>query len=147
MQANVRGACPQSDRPDRRAIFVGAEAYTEAGGTIIRDLFSEDRGGSYEDPALLGRLAIKKLEGIAADVRQAEGWKWTDVHIDFPHAHGMRRAYPHAVELSEEAAAAADAAQAEYNALTEQYDSAEESMPYAMPMMRTKSCAAVCSWC
>ncbi len=30
---------------DRRAIFVGSEAYTEAGGVILRDLFTEDRGG------------------------------------------------------------------------------------------------------
>jgi ParB family chromosome partitioning protein len=29
---------------DRRAVFVGAEAYTEAGGTTLRDLFTEDRG-------------------------------------------------------------------------------------------------------
>ena len=27
---------------ERRAIFVGADAYAEAGGTIIRDLFTED---------------------------------------------------------------------------------------------------------
>ena len=30
---------------DRRAIFVGLDAYTAAGGTVQRDLFSEDRGG------------------------------------------------------------------------------------------------------
>jgi ParB family chromosome partitioning protein len=58
---------------DRRAIFVGAQAYTEAGGNIIRDLFTEDRGGFYEDPALLDRLVIEKLEGIAAQVQEAEG--------------------------------------------------------------------------
>jgi ParB family chromosome partitioning protein len=40
---------------DRRAIFVGAEAYTEAGGTILRDFFTEDRGGYFEDVALRGR--------------------------------------------------------------------------------------------
>lgn len=111
---------------DRRAIFVGPEAYAEGGGTIIRDLFTEDQGGFYEDPALLDRLVIERLEGIAAEFRRTEGWKWASVYIDFPHAHGMRRAYPHAVELSEEDTAAAVAAQAEYDALTEQYDSAEE---------------------
>lgn len=111
---------------DRRAIFVGAEAYAEAGGVIIRDLFTEDRGGFYEDPALLDRLVIEKLERIAAEVQQLEGWKWISIHIEFPHAHGMRRAYPHTAELSAEDTAAAEAAQAEYDALTEQYDSAEE---------------------
>src|SRR5262249_42828518 len=68
---------------DRRAIFVRPEAYAEAGGIIIRDLFSEDRGGFYENPALLDRLVIEKLEGIAAEVRHTEGWKWSGVHIDF----------------------------------------------------------------
>jgi ParB family transcriptional regulator, chromosome partitioning protein len=110
---------------DRRAIFVGPEAYTEAGGVILRDLFTEDRGGFYEDAALLDRLAIEKLDGIAAEV-QAEGWKWASAHIDYPHAHGLRRNYPQPVELSAEGEAAREAAQTEYDALTEQYDSAEE---------------------
>jgi|GEM_PF-5140866 len=33
---------------------------------ILRDLFTEDRGGFYEDAALLDRLVIEKLEGIGA---------------------------------------------------------------------------------
>jgi len=61
---------------DRCAVFVGAQTYTEAGGNIIRDLFTEDRGGFYEDPALLNRLVIEKLERIAAEVQEAEGWKF-----------------------------------------------------------------------
>ena len=109
---------------DRRVIFVGPEAYAEAGGIILRDLFTEDRGGFYEDVALLDRLVIEQLERVAAEV-QAEGWKWTSVHIDHPHAHGLRRSYPQPVELSAEDEAAWDAAQVEYDALTEQYDSAE----------------------
>jgi ParB family chromosome partitioning protein len=110
---------------DRRAIFVGAEAYAESGGVIVRDLFTEDRGGFYEDAALLDRLVIEKLERIAAEV-QAEGWKWVSVHIDYPHAHCLRRAYPQPVELSEEDAAAYDAAQEEYDRLSSEYESAEE---------------------
>ncbi|MFZ5617654.1 MAG: ParB/RepB/Spo0J family partition protein [Pseudomonadota bacterium] len=110
---------------DRRAIFVGSEAYAEAGGVILRDLFTEDRGGFYEDAALLDRLVIEKLERIAAEV-QAEGWKWVSVNIDYPHAHGLRRAYPRPVELSEEDAAAYDAAQEEYDRLSSEYESAEE---------------------
>lgn len=109
---------------DRRAIFVGPEAYTEAGGVILRDLFTEDRGGFYEDTALLDRLVIEKLDGIATEI-QAEGWKWASVHIDYPHAHGLRRNYPQPVELSAEDEAAREAAQTEYDALTEQYDSAD----------------------
>lgn len=111
---------------DRRAIFVGADAYAEAGGTIIRDLFTEDRGGYFEDATLLDRLVIDKLEGIAALVQAAEGWKWASVHIDFPHAHGMRRSYPHPVDLSEEDAAAYGAAQQDYDRLSSEYEGYEE---------------------
>ncbi len=63
---------------------------------------TEDRGGFYEDAALLERLVIEKLEGIAAQVQEAEGWKWVSVHIDYPPAHGLPRTYPHPVKLSEE---------------------------------------------
>ncbi len=114
---------------DRCAVFVGAQAYTEAGGNIIRDLFTEDRGGFFEDPALLDRLAIEKLERIAAEVREAEGWKWTTAYLDFPHTHGMRRVYPHSVELSEEDAAAYDAAQDELERLTAEWEDADIDLP------------------
>jgi ParB family chromosome partitioning protein len=119
MQANVPAT-------DRRAIFIGAEAYTGAGGTIVRDLFTEDRGGFYEDVALLDRLVIEKLENIAAQVQEAEGWKWVSVHIDYPHAHGLRRTYAHAVELSEEDQAAVAAVQEEYDRLSSEYENADE---------------------
>jgi len=111
---------------DRRAIFVGADAYAEAGGTIIRDLFTEDRGGYFEDAALLDRLVIDKLEGIAGRVQAAEGWKWASVHIDFPHAHGMRRSYPHPVDLSADDDAAFGAAQEDYDRLSSEYEGYEE---------------------
>lgn len=114
---------------DRRAIFVGAEAYTEADGNIIRDLFTEDRGGFYEDAALLDRLVIEKLERIATEVQEAEGWKWAQVHIDYPHAHGMRRTYPHAVELSEEDATAYDAAQEEMERLSAEWEDVNDDLP------------------
>lgn len=111
---------------DRRAIFIGAETYMEAGGAILRDLFTEDRGGFYEDAALLDRLVIEKLQGISETVRQAEGWKWADVHIDFPHANGLRRTYPQPVNLSDEDQAAFATASDEFNRLTEEWNSAEE---------------------
>jgi ParB family chromosome partitioning protein len=111
---------------DRRAVFVGAEAYTEAGGTILRDLFTEDRGGYFEDVALVDLLVIAKLGRAADALREAEGWKGTQPHLDFPHAHGLRRTYPQPVELSVEDQAALDAAQAEFNSLTQQHETAEE---------------------
>ncbi len=74
---------------------------------------------------MLDRLVIEKLDGIAAEV-QAEGWKWASAHVDYPHAHGLRRNYSQPVELSAEDQAAREAAQAEYDALTEQHDSTDE---------------------
>lgn len=111
---------------DRRAIFVGAEAYTEVGGTILRDLFTEDRGGYFEDVALLDLLVMAKLGREATALQEAEGWKWTQVHLDYPHSHGLRRTYPQPVDLSAEDQTALDAAQAEFDSLTEQYESADE---------------------
>jgi ParB family chromosome partitioning protein len=111
---------------DRRAGFVGAEAYTEAGGTILRDLFTEDRGGYFEDVALLDVLVTAKLRREADALREAEGWKWTEVHLEFPHAHGMRRTYPHPVELSVEDQAAFEAARSEVDQLSEWNQTADE---------------------
>ena len=114
---------------DRRAIFVGAEAYGEAGGTILRDLFTEDGGGWFEDPALLDRLVAEKLAGIAQDVRDKEGWKWAEAHIDYPRALGLARVYPHPVERSEDETAKIDALSEEYDALVSQWDAVEELPP------------------
>jgi ParB family chromosome partitioning protein len=111
---------------DRRAVFVGAEAYAEAGGTILRDLFTEDRGGYFEDVALLDFLATAKLGREADAVRGVEGWKWTQVHLDFPHAHGVRRTYPHPVELSMEDQVALEAARSEVDQHSEWLQTADE---------------------
>ena len=110
---------------DRRAVFVGADAYIEAGGNIIRDLFSEDRGGFFEDAGLLDMLAVEKLREVAATV-EAEGWKWTEVHIDYPHAHGMRRFYPQSIALSDEDEARLEALSTEHDELAEGYSSYDE---------------------
>jgi ParB family transcriptional regulator, chromosome partitioning protein len=111
---------------DRRAIFVGAEKYTEVGGTILRDLFTEDRGGYFEDVALLDMLVLAKLGREANALMEAEGWKWAQVFLDYPHSHGLRRIYPQAVELSAEDQAALDAARGEFDRVTEQHQSDEE---------------------
>lgn len=111
---------------DRRAIFVGAEKYTEVGGTILRDLFTEDRGGYFEDVALLDMLVMAKLGREADALMEAEGWKWAQVFLDYPHSHGLRRTYPQAVDLSAEDHATLDAARGEFDSLTAQHESDEE---------------------
>ena len=114
---------------DRRAVFVGVEAYGEAGGTILRDLFTEDGGGWFDDPALLDRLAAEKLAMIAEDVRQKEGRKWAEAHIDYPRALGLARVYPHPVERPEDEAARMAALSEEYDALVSEWDAVEELPP------------------
>jgi ParB family chromosome partitioning protein len=111
---------------DRRARFVGIEAYAEAGGTILRDLFTEDRGGYLEDVALLDLLVTAKLGREADALRVSEGWRWTEPRLDFPHAHGMRRMYPRPEVLSAEDVAALAALHSEFDRLTEDHQTADE---------------------
>jgi ParB family chromosome partitioning protein len=127
----IRRAMTEAKVPanDRRAIFVGAEAYTEAGGTILRDLFTEDGGGWFEDAGVLDRLVLDKLEGIARDLREREGWKWAEAHLDYPHGHSCSRVYPARVERTTEEQAEIEAASAEYDALVEKWGHVEDLPP------------------
>lgn len=111
---------------DRRAIFVGGEAYDEAGGTILRDLFTEDGGGWFEDVALLDRLACDKLAALAEETRGVEGWKWAEARLDHPRAEGLARVYPRPVERPDADKAWMEALSEEYDALVSQWDSVED---------------------
>jgi ParB family chromosome partitioning protein len=68
---------------NRLAQFVGVEAYSQAGGTITRDLFSEDDEDAVflDDKPLVVRLATEKLEAVAEETRSHEGWKWFEVYL------------------------------------------------------------------
>lgn len=103
---------------DKRAQFVGADAYEEAGGIILRDLFQSDEGGWWQDAGLLDRLVAEKLAREAEAIK-AEGWRWVEALPDFPygHSYGLRRLYGEAEPLSEEETAAREALKAEYDAL------------------------------
>jgi ParB family chromosome partitioning protein len=112
---------------DKRAQFVGVEAYEAAGGIVLHDLFESDDGGWLQDPGLLDRLVAEKLEREAEVVR-AEGWKWIEVAPDFPYGHtyGLRRLNGTEVPPSEEETAARDALKAEFERLEEEYADADE---------------------
>jgi ParB family chromosome partitioning protein len=112
---------------DRRARFVGVDAYEAAGGAVLRDLFQQEDGGWLQDPMLLDRLVIEKLQAHAETLR-AEGWKWISIAPDFPYGHtrGLRRLSGETVELTDEEHARYDALQAEYDRLAEQYSGADE---------------------
>jgi ParB family chromosome partitioning protein len=112
---------------DRRAQFIGTDTYEAAGGVIMRDLFQDDDGGWLQDPALLDRLVIEKLQAEAETLR-AEGWKWIAVAVDFPYGHtaGLRHLAGDTVDLTEEESASLAALQAEYDALEAEYSEANE---------------------
>ena len=112
---------------DKRAQFVGIEAYEAAGGIILRDLFNSDDGGWLQDPGLLDRLVTEKLEREADAVR-AEGWKWIEVAPDFPYGHtyDLRRLIGVQRKLTEDETAAHAALRAEFDKLEETYAEANE---------------------
>ena len=112
---------------DKRALFVGIDAYEAAGGTVMRDLFQGDDGGWLQDPALLNQLVDEKLRRDAAVVA-AEGWKWIEVAPDFAYGHhfGLRQLRGGVVALMAEEEATRDALRAEYDQLEEEYADVED---------------------
>ena len=115
---------------DKRALFVGLDAYTEAGGTILRDLFEQDHGGWLQDAGLLDMLVAEKLRDDAAPIA-AEGWKWIEVAPDFAygHSYGLRHLRGEPATLGEEEQATRDALQAELDGIEERYAGGDEDLP------------------
>ncbi|MBG7614644.1 ParB/RepB/Spo0J family partition protein [Brevundimonas sp. BAL450] len=114
---------------DRRAVFIGVEAYEAAGGLILRDLFTEDGGGWLEDPALLDRLVSEKLAALAEDARAREGWKWAEAGSDYAEVAALARVYPVETVRSEAEAAEIAALSEEYDRLVSDTDAAEALPP------------------
>ncbi len=110
------------DARDRRVRFVGLDAYTEAGGDVMRDLFSADEDGWLQDPALVERLVCEKLATAAREVA-AEGWKWVEAAIDLPFGceHGTRRITGTTVEPSDDEQSQLDALVEEHDAIGMEY--------------------------
>ena len=114
---------------DRRARFVGVEAYEAAGGAVLRDLFTEDGGGWLEDAGLLDRLVSDKLAGLADEARECEGWKWAEPSMDYGDVSAFGRVYPVAVVRSEADSAKIAALSEEYDRLVSETDAAEMFPP------------------
>ncbi|MFA6031387.1 MAG: ParB/RepB/Spo0J family partition protein [Myxococcota bacterium] len=112
---------------DRRALFIGVEAYVAAGGVMLRDLFETDNGGWLQDPVLLDRLVCDKLKSIADEIA-AEGWKWIVVDVDLPygHSHGLRALAGTPTDLTEAERAQREALRKEYDRLEAEYGEADE---------------------
>jgi ParB family chromosome partitioning protein len=101
---------------DRRALFIGADAYKAAGGLILRDLFDEDDGGWLQDVPLLEKLVDEKL-AVEAETIRAEGWKWVRCAVDFPWNH--HRDY---LPIKPKKPALTDEEQENYDALANEHD-------------------------
>lgn len=68
------------------ARFVGAKAYTKAGGGVRRDLFAEEDEGYLTDKELLMRLATEKLERHAKELQRKEGYAWVEAKPSLDYA-------------------------------------------------------------
>ena len=64
------------------ARFVGIDRYEAAGGALTRDLFAEEdeRGIWFDDPALLRKLALERLETAAEELRTR--WSWAEARVE-----------------------------------------------------------------
>ena len=112
---------------DRRAQYVGLDAYVDAGGAILRDLFQTDDGGWLQDAGLLDLMVTEKLREDAETIR-AEGWHWVEMDTDFPYGHtyGMRRIHGETEPMTDEEAATYDALRAEFDQLEAAHVEADE---------------------
>jgi len=114
---------------DRRAVFVGVDAYEVAGGTMLHDLFQGNDGGWLEDTALLDRLVTENLQAEAeAEAIAVEGWKWIQVALDLPYgySHALRSLFGDPALLTDDEGAAHAKLLAEYRALVEEYAGQDE---------------------
>jgi ParB family chromosome partitioning protein len=111
---------------DKRAQFITVDAYVEAGGPIMRDLFQGDEGGWLQDVALVELMVTEKVERGSARIA-AEGWKWIEVAPDFPYGYtyGLRQVRGIPTPMREEELTRA-ALQAELDGLIAQYEDADD---------------------
>jgi ParB family chromosome partitioning protein len=112
---------------DRRVQFIGLDAYEQAGGAIMRDLFEHDDGGWLKDVPLLDRLVTEKLK-VEAETIAAEGWKWIAVAVNFPYRHtgDLRELDGMPADLTDEERATIDALKTESDQIEANYQDAEE---------------------
>jgi ParB family transcriptional regulator, chromosome partitioning protein len=112
---------------DKRAQFIGLDAYEAAGGMVLRDLFQGDDGGWLQDVPLVEHMVADKLKAESETIA-AEGWKWIEVAPDFAYGHGfgLRQLRGETAALTAEEEATRDALQAEFDRLSDEYQDADE---------------------
>lgn len=115
---------------DKRVRFVGLDTYEAEGGSVLRDLFSQNDDGWLQDVALLERLVTAKLTGEAETIK-AEGWRWVQIAQDFPYGHtgDLRRVMGEMQPLSDEEQAKREALRDEMAEIEERYSGTDEDLP------------------
>jgi len=116
---SVRNALSGGRLPvtDRLARFVGLEAYENAGGRIVRDLF-EDEVAFLEDGDLLQRLAAERIEEMR-ETLTGEGWSWVEAQLHHGQIEGCasERVRPRTRSLTQDESQAVADLEAEIEAL------------------------------
>jgi ParB family chromosome partitioning protein len=111
---------------DRRARFVGEDAYVAAGGRIERDLFSDEEGARWLDIALLERLATEKMETLAAETAATSGLAFVRPTLEawagYEVTRGLQRVQLETPPLTDEESAEVEALEAEIEALVAQLE-------------------------
>ncbi|MEQ7874252.1 ParB/RepB/Spo0J family partition protein [Sphingomonas sp. ASV193] len=125
-QATIAGS-------DRRARFVGDDAYQQAGGRIERDLFADDETARWLDVELVERLAGEKIAALAEEKRAELGLAFVtptlDCWIGYRHTEGLAPIDLEATPLSEQEEADVAAYEEMIGGLVERLES--EEMPEA----------------
>ncbi len=119
----------QISASDRRARFVGVEAYLAAGGTLERDLFDAEHEGYLNDLALLDRLVAERCETLVADLC-AQRWAWAEPCLDTDYwtvLQKYNRLQPVPVDLDEDLVAEAAKLRAELDSIEQQNEPGEYS--------------------
>lgn len=75
---------------DPRALAVGLDAYTAAGGTCTADLFEDT--AYLNDVALLEKMTEARAQAIIADLTQDQGWKWAEYRPTWRNWEGVKGA-------------------------------------------------------
>ncbi|HDZ82241.1 MAG TPA: chromosome partitioning protein ParB [Roseobacter sp.] len=104
------------------ALFVGIDTYKQAGGSVIEDLFAERDAMHLEDPDLLEKLAMDKLQGLAKDATKT--WKWAEacLDVDYDSFRPYGRVYPGPLDPDPELEAELAKLQTRQVALESDYD-------------------------
>ena len=115
---------------DKRVRFVGLDTYEAEGGSVLRDLFSQNDDGWLQDLALLERLVSAKLTSEAETIK-AEGWRWIQIAQEFPYGHtgGLRRVMGEMQPLSDEEHTRREALRNEMAEIEERYSDTDEELP------------------